>query len=161
MNLRGRSPIACHTRRRAASVPQISPSLSKNTTNKIKHYKQFHSLCLSFSEHQCEIRRSKQWWYSAAFMATTSYSGIGRYNYKLLPLTLCSITSCPCHSSPSKALVPARPRVVKLNFVFDGRRSLLRLGRDGGLARRRVITAVARVEPEQLGEENANQVLSI
>lgn len=94
-------------------------------------------------------------------MATTSYSGIGRYNYKLLPLTLCSITSCPCHSSPSKALVPARPRVVKLNFVFDGRRSLLRLGRDGGLARRRVITAVARVEPEQLGEENANQVLSI
>ena len=94
-------------------------------------------------------------------MATTSYSGIGRYNYKLLPLSLSSITRCPCHSSPSKALVPARPSVVKLNFVFDGRKSVLRLGRDGGLARRRVITAVARVEPEQLGEENANQVLSI
>nr|XP_023908704.1 phosphatidate cytidylyltransferase 4, chloroplastic-like isoform X2 [Quercus suber] len=93
-------------------------------------------------------------------MATTSYSGIGRYNYKLLPLSLSSITRCPCHSSPSKALVPARPRVVKLNFVFDDRKSVLRLGRDGGLARRRVITAVARVEPEQLGElgkENANQ----
>ena len=94
-------------------------------------------------------------------MATTSYSGIGRYNYKLLPLSLSSITRCPCHSSPSKALVPARPRVVRLNFVFDGRKGVLRLGRDCGLPRRRVITAVARVEPEQLGEENANQVLSI
>lgn len=90
-------------------------------------------------------------------MATTSYSGIGRYNYKLLPLSLSSITRCPCHSSPSKAVVPARPRVVKLNFVFDDRKSVLRPGRDGGLARRRVITAVARVEPEQLGEESANQ----
>lgn len=146
-----------HAKTSSLGFADLSFSLQKHHTNKINSTKSF---TLSLSE-PMRNPQEQQWWYSAAFMATTSYSGIGRYNCKLLPLSLCSITSCPCHSSPSKALVPARPRVVKLNCVFDGRRSLLRLGRDGGLARRRVITAVARVEPEQLGEENANQVLSI
>uniref|UniRef100_A0A2N9F784 phosphatidate cytidylyltransferase n=1 Tax=Fagus sylvatica TaxID=28930 RepID=A0A2N9F784_FAGSY len=89
-------------------------------------------------------------------MATTSYSGIGRYNYKFLPLSLSSMRACPCRSSPSKPLIPARPG-FKVGFVFDGRQSVLRLARNGGLTLSRVITAVARAEPDRLGEDNAKQ----
>lgn len=89
-------------------------------------------------------------------MATTSYSGIGRYNYKFLPLSLSSMRACPCRSSPSKPLIPARPG-SKVGFVFDGRQSVLRLARNGGLTLSRVITAVARAEPDRLGEDNAKQ----
>jgi hypothetical protein len=96
--------------------------------------------------------------FGSVLMATTSYSGIGRYNYKFLPLSLSSMRACPCRSSPSKPLIPARPG-SKVGFVFDGRQSVLRLARNGGLTLSRVITAVARAEPDRLGEDNAKQVV--
>lgn len=89
-------------------------------------------------------------------MATTSYWGTGRY--KLLPLSLSSsLRACPCPPSPSEAPIPAWPglRVCNLSLVH---RAVLRLGPTGVSAHRRVITAVARAEPDRLGEENAKQV---
>jgi hypothetical protein len=89
-------------------------------------------------------------------MATTSYWGTGRY--KLLPLSLSSsLRACPCPPSPSEAPIPAWPglRVCNLSLVH---RAVLRLGPSGVSAHRRVITAVARAEPDRLGEENAKQV---
>jgi hypothetical protein len=89
-------------------------------------------------------------------MATTSYSGIGRY--KLLPLSLSSsLRACPCPPSPSEAPIPARPglRVCNLSLV---QRPVLRLRPNGVSSHRRVINAVARAEPDRLGEESAKQV---
>ncbi|KAE8038691.1 hypothetical protein FH972_011170 [Carpinus fangiana] len=88
-------------------------------------------------------------------MATTSYLGTGRY--KLLPLSLSSsLRACPCPPSPSEAPIPAWPglRVCNLSLVH---RAVLRLGPSRVSAHRRVVTSVARAEPDRLGEENAKQ----
>ncbi|KAG6628620.1 phosphatidate cytidylyltransferase 4, chloroplastic isoform X1 [Carya illinoinensis] len=92
-------------------------------------------------------------------MATTSYLGTGRY--KLLPLSPSSsnLRSCCCRPSPSKPLLPARPgsRVCNLVSVFERHKSVLFLPQNAASMHRRVITSVARAEPDRIDEGNAKQ----
>ncbi|TQD84414.1 hypothetical protein C1H46_030027 [Malus baccata] len=90
-------------------------------------------------------------------MATTSFSQ--RHRCSPLPLPLPSLCSCPCRPSPLRTLVFNRPsaKLGNLDLLFDGNKGLLGLGQNGVFARRRVITAVARAEPEHLGDDNADQ----
>ncbi|TQE10868.1 hypothetical protein C1H46_003568 [Malus baccata] len=90
-------------------------------------------------------------------MATTSYSQLHRCTP--LSVSLPSLCSCPCRPSPSRTLVFTRTSAKLGNFdlFFDGNKRPLGLGRNGILARRRALTAVARAEPKNLGDDNANQ----
>ncbi|KAM1262599.1 hypothetical protein ACFX2G_028322 [Malus domestica] len=90
-------------------------------------------------------------------MATTSFSQ--RHRCSPLPLPLPSLCSCPCRPLPLRTLVFNRPsaKLGNLDLLFDGNKGLLGLGQNGIFARRRVITAVARAEPEHLGDDNADQ----
>lgn len=88
-------------------------------------------------------------------MATTSFLGTGRHGLLPLPLSS-SLRACPCRPPLLKAHIRPQPvfRACHLSLV---RHTLLRLGANRVSAHRRVITAVARAEPDRLDEENTKQ----
>ncbi|XP_068344870.1 phosphatidate cytidylyltransferase 4, chloroplastic-like [Pyrus communis] len=94
---------------------------------------------------------------SQPLMATTSFCQ--RHRCSPPPLPLPSLCFCPCRPSPSRTLVFNHPsaKLGNWDLLFDGNRRQLGLGRNRVFARRRVITAVARAEPEHLGDDNADQ----
>ncbi|KAA3458731.1 cdsA [Gossypium australe] len=85
-----------------------------------------------------------------------SFVEISRYN--LIPLSVTSLCGCPCHILSNKTLIPTRrtPK-LKLNFVFHGSKSVFRVCPTSIYVNRRLITAVARAEPESIDESNAEE----
>ncbi|XP_024170077.1 phosphatidate cytidylyltransferase 4, chloroplastic isoform X1 [Rosa chinensis] len=94
-------------------------------------------------------------------MATTSYLDLNRCS-RPLPPSLSSLSACPCR--PSAVTLPrSRAKLGGLDFSIDGTRPVVGLGPTRGLCRprRRLIAAVARADPDHLGDGNAKQVLGV
>ncbi|XP_004306954.1 PREDICTED: phosphatidate cytidylyltransferase 4, chloroplastic [Fragaria vesca subsp. vesca] len=93
-------------------------------------------------------------------MATTSFLDLSRG--RPLPPSLSSLSSaCPCRPS-AVTLPPSRAKLGgRLDFSIDATRPVFGLGPIRGLGRRRrrLIAAVARAEPDHLGDGNANRYL--
>ncbi|KAI4354808.1 hypothetical protein L6164_003643 [Bauhinia variegata] len=90
-------------------------------------------------------------------MATVSYLDVDRY--KLAPLSLPSLRTCRCRPFSSQSLILSRPysKLSSSGLVFDRSSAALRFSQNGMWAHRRVITAVARSEPDRLGEDNTKK----
>ncbi|KAF5744301.1 phosphatidate cytidylyltransferase 4 chloroplastic isoform X1 [Tripterygium wilfordii] len=81
---------------------------------------------------------------------------IDRYNW--IPLSVTSLSACPCRPLWKKTLrLTRRCSKVSLGIVFDGSNGIYRVRSNGFLANRRLITAVARAESDRLGEDNAKE----
>lgn len=70
--------------------------------------------------------------------------------------SLSSLSACPCRHSTS-TLPRSRAKLGNLDPLIDGNRRALGLRLSRGLGRRRLITAVARADPDHLGDGNAKQ----
>ncbi|KAI9078850.1 hypothetical protein K1719_039191 [Acacia pycnantha] len=90
-------------------------------------------------------------------MATVSYLDADRF--KLLPLSLPSLCTCPCRPVTSQSLILHRrcSNLTHIPLVFTRRRPIFRFSQNGFLPYRRVITAVAQAEPDRLDEGNAEK----
>lgn len=87
-------------------------------------------------------------------MATASYLDLNRCRPPHPSLS--SLSACPCR--PSTATLPrSRAKLGILDPLIDGNRRALGLRLSRGLGRRRLITAVARADPDHLGDGNAKQ----
>ncbi|KAJ7979804.1 Phosphatidate cytidylyltransferase [Quillaja saponaria] len=86
-------------------------------------------------------------------MATMPFLEID--SFKLIPLSSSSLCVCPCRPLCSKTLIFSRPssNLNHIGLVFDGSKGVLRFGQKGILTYRRLITAVARAEPEGNAKE--------
>ncbi|KAE8662501.1 scarecrow-like protein 6-like [Hibiscus syriacus] len=81
---------------------------------------------------------------------------ISRYN--LIPLSVNPLCGCPCRLLSNGTLSRSRitPK-LKLSLVFHGSEPLFRVPSTNIYVNRRLITAVARSEPESIDEINANE----
>ena len=86
-----------------------------------------------------------------------SFVEIDRYN--LIPLSVTSLYGCSCRPLSNKTLtLTRRAPKLKLNFVFHGSESVFLLRPTRIYINRRLITAVARAEPESIDESNSKEV---
>ncbi|XP_022757024.1 phosphatidate cytidylyltransferase 5, chloroplastic-like isoform X3 [Durio zibethinus] len=85
-----------------------------------------------------------------------SFVEIDRYN--LIPLSVTSLSGCPCRPLTTKTLtLTRRTPKLKLNLVFHGSQSVFPILPTRIYINRRFITAVARAEPESIDESNAKE----
>ncbi|XWS32366.1 hypothetical protein CRYUN_Cryun23aG0153600 [Craigia yunnanensis] len=85
-----------------------------------------------------------------------SFVEIDRYN--LIPLSVTSLCGCPCRPLSNKTLtLTRRAPKLKLNFVFHGSESVFLVRPTRIYTNRRLITALARAEPESIDESNAKE----
>ncbi|KAK6240028.1 hypothetical protein QUC31_005497 [Theobroma cacao] len=79
--------------------------------------------------------------------------------YNLIPLSVTSLCGCPCRPLSNKTLTLSRRGVpkLKLKLVFDGSELVVPVRSARIYINRRVITAVARAEPESLDESNTKE----
>ncbi|GMN31360.1 hypothetical protein TIFTF001_048092 [Ficus carica] len=94
--------------------------------------------------------------------ATTTTSSLKIEQYKVTPFAFSSLCACPCRPIASRSVILTRRRskLDHLGLFLDGARTKhgFRFGRNGVVSvNRRVITAVARAEPDRVDEEIAQQ----
>ncbi|XP_030513808.2 phosphatidate cytidylyltransferase 4, chloroplastic-like isoform X1 [Rhodamnia argentea] len=74
------------------------------------------------------------------------------------PLSLATLCACPCRPCAKNTLVLTRPlSKFNLGLLLHGPRSVVRMRLRGVSGRRRIVAAVARAEPDQVGESDADQ----
>lgn len=81
----------------------------------------------------------------------------------LISLPLTSLSACPCRPSSNKILIFTQKQPPKLNvrIVFNRPKFTLRVRQTGTDTNRRLISAVARAEPDHLDDGNLKEVINL